>query len=49
MVLCDLPYQVTKNKWDIIIPMNDYIIINDEVLEKDEKYFKIAEDRLKNL
>ena len=40
MVLCDLPYQVTKNKWDIIIPMNDYIIINDEVLEKDEFYLQ---------
>ena len=40
MILCDLPYQVTKNKWDIIIPMNDYVIINDEVLEKDEFYLK---------
>ena len=40
MILCDLPYQVTKNKWDIIIPMNDYIIINDEVLEKDEFYLQ---------
>ena len=40
MVLRDLPYQVTKNKWDIIIPMNDYIIINDEVLEKDEFYLQ---------
>ena len=40
MILCDLPYQVTKNKWDIIIPMNDYVIINDEVLEKDEFYLQ---------
>ena len=40
MILCDLPYQVTKNKWDIIIPMNDYIIANDESLEKDEFYLK---------
>ena len=30
MILCDLPYQVTQNKWNIIIPMNDYIIVNDE-------------------
>ena len=30
MILCDLPYQVTQNKWDIIIPINDYIIVNDE-------------------
>ena len=40
MILCDLPYQVTKNKWDTIIPMNDYIITNDESLEKDEFYLK---------
>ena len=40
MILCDLPYQVTKNKWDTIIPMNDYIIANDEVLEKDKFYLQ---------
>ena len=40
MILCDLPYQVTKNKWDIIIPMNDYVIINDEALEKDKFYLQ---------
>ena len=40
MILCDLPYQVTKNKWDTIIPMNDYVIINDEVLEKDKFYLQ---------
>lgn len=40
MILCDLPYQVTKNKWDTIIPMNDYIIANDESLEKDKFYLK---------
>lgn len=40
MILCDLPYQVTKNKWDIIIPMNNYVIINDEVLEKDKFYLQ---------
>ena len=40
MILCDLPYQVTKNKWDTIIPMNDYIIANDESLEKNEFYLK---------
>ena len=40
MILCDLPYQVTKNKWDTIIPMNDYISVNDKVLEQDEFYLK---------
>lgn len=27
MILCDLPYGTTRNKWDIIIPLNDYIEI----------------------
>lgn len=25
MILCDLPYGTTQNKWDSIIPLNDYI------------------------
>ena len=40
MILCDPPYQVTRNKWDIIIPMNDYISVNDKVLEQNEFYLK---------
>ena len=40
MILCDLPYQVTRNQWDAIIPMNDYIIIDDKVLEKDKFYLQ---------
>ena len=40
MILCDPPYQVTQNKWDIIIPMNDYINVNDKILEQDEFYLK---------
>ena len=27
MILCDLPYGTTQNKWDSIIPLNDYIEI----------------------
>ncbi len=27
MILCDLPYGVTQNKWDSLIPLNDFIII----------------------
>lgn len=26
MVLCDLPYGTTQNKWDSIIPLNDYYL-----------------------
>jgi DNA modification methylase len=25
MILCDLPYGTTQNKWDSIIPLTDYI------------------------
>jgi len=25
MILCDLPYGTTQNKWDSILPLNDYI------------------------
>lgn len=40
MILCDLPYQVTHNKWDIIIPMNDYIRWDNKVLVQDEFYLQ---------
>ena len=40
MILCDLPYGTTQNKWDAIIPMNDYININDKNIEKDEFYLQ---------
>ena len=25
MILCDLPYGITQNKWDFVIPMNDHV------------------------
>ena len=40
MILCDLPYQVTQNKWDTIIPMNDFININNKNIEKNEFYLQ---------
>ncbi len=33
MVLCDLPYGLTNEKWDKVIPMNDFIIVNNKKLE----------------
>ena len=27
LILCDLPYGTTSQKWDTIIPMNDYITV----------------------
>lgn len=40
MILCDLPYQVTQNKWDTIIPMNDFISIDNKNIEKNEFYLQ---------
>lgn len=25
LIICDLPYGITHNKWDTVIPMNDYV------------------------
>ena len=38
MVLCDLPYGVTANSWDQIIPMNDYALVDKKRLNA-EQYF----------
>ena len=37
MILCDLPYGTTQNKWDSIIPLNDYIEIEIETRKKIKK------------
>lgn len=36
MILCDLPYGTTQCGWDIIIPLNDYIEIENKKLSYDE-------------
>lgn len=38
MILCDLPYSTTQNHWDTPIPLNDYVIINNKKIEKQEFY-----------
>ena len=38
MILCDLPYGTTQNKWDSIIPLNDYIEIDGKCINKDSFY-----------
>ena len=35
MILCDLPYGTTQNKWDSIIPLSDYIVINGQAMDYD--------------
>ena len=35
-ICADLPYGQTRNKWDTIIPLEDYVIVNKHQLSKDE-------------
>lgn len=43
MILCDLPYGTTQNKWDCIIPLNDYIEVQvkNQTVCMDENEYKI--------
>ena len=43
MVLCDLPYGTTRNKWDSIIPLNDYIEIEikNKIVSMNENEYKL--------
>ena len=37
MILCDLPYGgLTQNKWDKLIPLEDYVVINDKVYNEND-------------
>ena len=38
MILCDLPYSITQNHWDCLIPLNDYVEIAGKNIEKDDFY-----------
>ena len=42
MILCDLPYGTTQNKWDSVIPLNDYVLFNGKKIEKIEYYMTQA-------
>lgn len=35
-IICDLPYGITKNKWDSVIPFNDYTEISKGLVSKEE-------------
>lgn len=43
MILCDLPYGTTKNKWDSIIPLEDFIevYIKNKILCMNQNNYKI--------
>lgn len=30
MILCDLPYHITQNVWDTLIPLEDYLVVNEK-------------------
>ena len=37
LILCDLPYGITaRNKWDSVIPYNDYIVIDNKPFYKED-------------
>lgn len=36
MILADLPYGITSNKWDSMLPIEDYLIIDGKKLNKEE-------------
>ena len=42
MILCDLPYSTTRNHWDCAIPLNDYVLLNNKAVEKQEFYLTQA-------
>ena len=46
MILCDLPYSTTRNYWDCAIPLNDYALLNNKAVEKQEFYLTQALDGL---
>lgn len=35
-IICDLPYGITRNKWDSVIPFNDYIETSRGLVSKEE-------------
>lgn len=52
MILCDLPYGTTNNKWDSVIPLEDYIDItgtkNTKHMNKDEFLLLCYQNGLEN-
>lgn len=43
MILCDLPYNTTQNKWDKMIPLQDYVISdNNKILEEQDFMLEMA-------
>lgn len=41
MILCDLPYGTTQNKWDKVIPLNDYIEVDGKVYYENDYKLKL--------
>lgn len=41
MILCDLPYGVTRNKWDCIIPLDKLWVQYERVILSQKKHKKI--------
>lgn len=45
MVLCDLPYGTTKCRWDVKIPLNDFVLVGSKIMnEKDYLLYAMQND-----
>lgn len=45
MILCDLPYGTTQCKWDIVIPLNDYVKLGKKILYEKDVIFACVQNR----
>lgn len=47
LIFCDLPYGTTKCSWDIPIPLNEHIIINNKVYYKNQYFLYCFLNKIK--
>lgn len=41
-IICDLPYgQTARNKWDTVLPLNDYVIFDKKIYGKKDFFYKM--------
>jgi len=45
MILCDLPYHITRNSWDTPLPLEDYILFEDHMITLSELHQMLWDPR----
>lgn len=49
LILCDLPYgQTARNKWDVIIPFNDYIVLEGKIMYREDYLLYCFSNNIRN-